>query len=227
MQACDIPTRVNKDSVLDYNGRHILDICQSTGLLIANGRLYNDSNVGKFTFCGHRGQSTVDYLLLNFEDFESLSFFDILEFNEFSDHAPLSFHIRLDSKQESVNCRGKVKEPEITRKTVWDTEKVNDFKLLLRNNNDFILRLTADAASEPVDDTVKNLSQFLHDKAFEVFGKTFSNSNKSQKQKVNKEWFDETCKNARRDFTHARNVFNRSRNDQSRIIPMPALNITE
>ena len=57
----DIPTRVNKDRILDYNGRHLLDICQSTGLLIANGRLLKGRNIGKFTFCGHRGQSTVDY----------------------------------------------------------------------------------------------------------------------------------------------------------------------
>ena len=97
----DIPTRVNKDRILDYNGRHLLDICQSTGLLIANGRLLKDRNIGKFTFCGHRGQSTVDYLLLNFQDFETLSYFDVLELNEYSDHAPLSFHIRLKSQCES------------------------------------------------------------------------------------------------------------------------------
>lgn len=144
-------------------------------------------------------------------------FFDILEFNEFSDHAPLSFHIRLASYQESANCREKSNEPEITRKIVWDTEKISDFTLLLKNHNDHILRLTAEATSEPVDDTVKHLSQFLHDKAFEVFGKTFNNSNTSKKHNVNKEWFDENCKNAKRDFTHARNVFNRARNDQSRI----------
>ena len=67
----DIPTRVNKYHTLDFNGRQILDFCQSTGLLIANGRLLNDRNVGKFTFCGHRGQSTVDCLLLNFQHFET------------------------------------------------------------------------------------------------------------------------------------------------------------
>ena len=75
----DIPSRANQDIILDYNGRTTLDLCKSTGLLIANGRLFNDTNIGKFTFCSHRGQSTVDYLLLNFEDFENISYFDILE----------------------------------------------------------------------------------------------------------------------------------------------------
>ena len=45
---------------------------------------------GKFTFCSHQGQSTVDYLLLNLSDFDTLSHFDILDFTENSDHAPFS-----------------------------------------------------------------------------------------------------------------------------------------
>lgn len=91
MNSCNIPVRVNQDLILDYNGRYLLDLCQSTGLLIANGRLFNDKNKGKCTFCSHRGQSTVDYVLLNFSDFITLSHFDILDFNEHTDHAPVFF----------------------------------------------------------------------------------------------------------------------------------------
>ena len=64
----EIPVRVNQDRILDYNGRHFLDLCQSTGLLIANGRLLNDHDKGSYTFCSHQGQSTVDYLLLNLSE---------------------------------------------------------------------------------------------------------------------------------------------------------------
>lgn len=38
MNSSDIPIRVNQDRIIDYNGRYLLDLCQSTGLLIANGR---------------------------------------------------------------------------------------------------------------------------------------------------------------------------------------------
>ena len=41
MNNCEIPVRVNQDRILDYNGRYFLDLCQSTGLLIANGRLFS------------------------------------------------------------------------------------------------------------------------------------------------------------------------------------------
>ena len=103
------------------------------------------------------------------------------------------------------------------RKIVWNNEKVADFKTLLINNNDHIQRLTSDVASEPVDDVVNNFTQFLHDKTFEVFGQTYSNRNRPQGQKLNKEWFNDSCKNAKREFTTARNIFNRVKNDESRI----------
>ena len=102
-------------------------------------------------------------------------------------------------------------------KIVWNNEKVANFKTLLINNNDRIQRLASDVASKPVDEVVNNFTQFLHDKAFEVFGKTYSNRNRPQGQKLNKEWFDDSCKNAKREFTSARNIFSRVKNDECRI----------
>ena len=80
-----------------------------------------------------------------------------------------------------------------------------------------IHRLTMDINNEPVDDVVKNFTQFLHDKAFDIFGKTYINRNSSSyHKKQNKKWFDENCKNAKIEFTRARNAFNRNKNDQNR-----------
>ena len=62
---------------------------------IANGRLHNDRNIGKYTFCSYNGQSVVDYLLLNFSDFDCISYFDVLDFNEYSDHAPMTLNFSL------------------------------------------------------------------------------------------------------------------------------------
>ena len=93
-----------------------------------------------------------------------------------------------------------------------------DFKNALINKSAHIDRLTSDIASEPVENVVRNFTQFLHDEAFEMFGKTTSNRKRPQGQKQNKEWFDDNCKNAKREFTNARNIFNRVKNDQSRMI---------
>ena len=210
----DIPVRVNQDRIADYNGRHLLDMYQLTGLLIANGRLSNDRNMGKYTFCGHRGQSTVDYLLLNFQDFELLSHFEVKEFNEYSDHAPLLFHIRLKSRfdQETRHT-----DTGIIRKIVWDNTKVQDFKSSLMNKYNCIQQMTSDIDNEPLQDVINNFTQFLHDEAFEIFGKTYNAGKRSQGTKLNKQWFDENCRDSKHEFTTARNIFNRVKNDQSRI----------
>ena len=58
-----------------------------------------------------------------FCDFDTLSHFEISEFNEFSDHAPLSFNIYLnnqDLQHENLNTQT---DTEFSRKIVWDDEK--------------------------------------------------------------------------------------------------------
>lgn len=212
----DIPSRANKDRVLDYYGRYLLELCQCTGLLIANGRLFNDKNIGNYTFCSHQGKSTVDYLLLNFCDFGTLSHFEISEFNEFSDHAPLSFNIYLNNQNPQHENLNTQTDTEVSRKIVWDDEKIDHFKQSLSNANDCIQRMTTDISNEPVDDVVKNFTQFLHDKAFDTFGKTFGSKNGVKHKKPNKRWFDENCKNAKLEFTRVRNMFNRNKNDENR-----------
>ena len=59
-----IPSRSNKDKVLDSYGRKLLNFCKCTNFIIANGRLGGDCNKGEFTYCFTQGMSTVDYLLL-------------------------------------------------------------------------------------------------------------------------------------------------------------------
>ena len=55
----DISSRANKDHVIDANDRRLLNLCQSTGMLIANSRLYKDTT-GEFTNQSQLGTSTVD-----------------------------------------------------------------------------------------------------------------------------------------------------------------------
>ena len=67
-----VPIRVNKDHILDSYGRKLLDLCKSSGFVIANGRLGDDYGVGEITFYATQGTSTVDYLLLHNTDLESV-----------------------------------------------------------------------------------------------------------------------------------------------------------
>ena len=139
-------------------------MCLSTGLLTANGRVHDDRNVGKYTFCSQNGQSAVDYFLLNLLDFDCISYFDVLNFNEYSDHAPITVHLNLKPKKTKSETPSE--DSFISRKIVWDDSKINLFHSQLLNNNETMQRLISDVNSESIDHVVQDFTRYLHDNAF-------------------------------------------------------------
>ena len=84
----EIPLRKSRDClILDNYGLRLLDLCKPTDLLIANGRLGNDKDIGEFTCVTSRGRSVVDYLLLSLQNFDCVSHFSICDIDEHSDHS--------------------------------------------------------------------------------------------------------------------------------------------
>ena len=53
----------------------------------------------------HNGESIVDYLLTSHENFTEHSDFSIHEFNEYSNHAPISFQLRMTAQGEREETR--------------------------------------------------------------------------------------------------------------------------
>ena len=76
--------------IIDGRGRRLLALCKTTNNIIANGRLHSDQE-GKYTYCSQRGSSVTDYLLLDKQCISILNYFDVLDWNPCSDHAPLNF----------------------------------------------------------------------------------------------------------------------------------------
>ena len=159
LDTSNIPKRSNQDNVLDYNGLRLLELCQSTGLLTANDRISNERNIGKFTFCSHIGQSTVDYLLLNLTDSNTIAYFNILDLNKHSDHLPISFHLFL--KQCTIDETGIENDAFISRKIVWDQSKVDSFKAKLQNKTASFHQIIS-KTDELIDDTVQSFTRLLH-----------------------------------------------------------------
>ena len=124
--------------MIDAHGRRLLLLCQTSDLLIANGRLHDDFSIGEHTFSSLNGMSTVDYLLSNPLDMQCLSNFKILEFNEFSDHAPVSF-----SLPHNGNTLQKQKQKaQAELKIIYDESKATIFRSELMNINEDLQRLT-------------------------------------------------------------------------------------
>ena len=62
---------------MDINGKRLLELCKTTQLLIANGRLGHDTGLGEYTSIGSNGRCVVDYLLLSRDYFDNVVNFQI------------------------------------------------------------------------------------------------------------------------------------------------------
>lgn len=204
--------RVNSDHVLDTHGRRLLLLCQISGLLIANGRVHEDSNIGEHTFVSLNGLSTVDYLLANPLDILCLSNFKILNFNEFSDHAPLFFSMPCDIPQKPVreqNSRAELK-------IVLDESKADIFRSELVNNNETLLRLTGCVDNCPVDSVVSSFTDYMYATTALVYGKELQVKENSFSNCTQNKWFNHQCSEAKSEYKKARNIFMRHKNDTIR-----------
>ena len=68
---------------------------------------------------------------------------------------------------------------------VWDNEKVIDFQTSLMNKNGYIQQFMYDVSTEPIDDVVNTFSYFLHDQAFDTFGKAYSQKKSTHHHEYN------------------------------------------
>jgi endonuclease/exonuclease/phosphatase family metal-dependent hydrolase len=76
-----------------------------------NGRLFDDCNKGSFTFASRNGTSTIDYVLARESHLTLITDFAVLNFNQWSDHAPLHFAVKCNnnllSKHEYVETKNR------------------------------------------------------------------------------------------------------------------------
>jgi hypothetical protein len=91
--------RTSCDFDLNRFGDRLLDLCKSTNFRIDNGRMYSNKGIGKFTCMTYNGENVVDYLVTSQSNFEDLADFYVHDFNEFPNHAPMSFSFKVNSIQ--------------------------------------------------------------------------------------------------------------------------------
>lgn len=118
--------------------------------------MLNDNGKSQYTFCSVNGKSNVDYLLLNFIDFGTLSNFEILEQNEHSDHNPLLFSLFRKSC-DSRQMPSALEYDDSYTKIVWEDSKLDKFHAQLMNIHNDLNRLANQASREPVYEWLMNL----------------------------------------------------------------------
>ena len=84
------------DRTLNRYGEYLLQLCKAVNIQCHNGRSELDTE-GRFTCMTHAGESVVDYLLTSYGNFTSIKEFTVHDFNEYSNHAPLTISMLLNT----------------------------------------------------------------------------------------------------------------------------------
>ena len=216
IESTDIPPRKNKDHVIDSYGKRLIELCKTTNLLIANGRLGSDKGIGEFTFYGQNGCSAVDYLLLSLLDFETISHFNVCETTEFSDHAGITFGIFCKKRTQIDQSTPNETPP---RKILWNENKAESFKNDVSNLcglfDSLSQSLEQDSSETNINNNLKKFSDSLYSCSDAHFGTNICAENSSSPIKENR-WFDNECRSAKREFNSAKRQFSQNRSEQNR-----------
>jgi len=121
--------RHNSDPQINKYGRDLLQLCQSLGLYIVNGRFRGDS-LGRPTFCSSLGTSTVDYMITDLDPL-FLSSFIVKPLTPLSDHSQMTVFMKrteTNSPQSEPNNLFNIK-----RKYKWAPDSAQEFQKAIGN----------------------------------------------------------------------------------------------
>jgi hypothetical protein len=212
----DTPTmRASKDTHINPYGHKLLSLCKATGMRIVNGRLCEDTD-GSYTYCNIHGTSVIDYLLSRECDFSLVKHFNVCDFNEWSDHAPLQFVLDIGNHTETVTSYNYISykwnplNRDIFRSKIIG--RLPDFNRLTNNLN------TLDRNT--INEVVDNFSLIIRECAEPLFSKSCRENKIGFTDNVfsSKQWFDTECRVAKGVYKDALRQFNNERTDRNRVV---------
>lgn len=189
-------SRASSDKTCNSFGLKLLDLCKSSCIRIVNGRLSNDCGVGSFTFASGQGASVIDYVLAKERDFVSINRFTVCDFNEWSDHCPLTL---------SIYCNAGLRERPTGSfiRYKWSDSLKSEFRSGLIGRLSSFNRLTENMQynnRSSINNVVCGFTNIIREVADPLFSRRVC-SNKSPnfiENPVNdKEWFDNECSRAK------------------------------
>ena len=164
---CDIPmsTRESQDIVVNSFGRKLLDLCRSTCTRVCNGRTFGDKN-GKYTFFNHLGASVNDFTIVSENDFHLVDYFCVEDFNEWSDHAPIVFHVSVNVSTVCNDAFSNTKTRFVRSK--WENSLYNDVKIELCKHLEQLEQTLANVEGtvEGVNNCIESFTQILNNVFF-------------------------------------------------------------
>ena len=221
-------SRSNNDTVVNNNGKKVIEMCQSFDLRIVNGRAGSDHTIGKYTcFNKNGGRSTVDYAMSK-RLFPLVKDFNVDIFDRcLSDvHCPIMLTLQSEDILNSDSLRNESREartgPDKSNYLAfqWNSNSMLDFKQHTKDYSEvmhkYVDQLEADVNQEGIDIFYSHLCDMFLSTAKEVgvcklkhHKKDGSKSGNSQSKQSQQPWFDTECRDARKEYLKVKNRWKR------------------
>lgn len=190
------PPRNNKDARINTNGRQLVDLCKTTDLLIANGRLGTDAERGDFTCTTYNGASTVDYFLLSACLFNRATDISVLDFDRCTSDVHHPITCTLSTNYSIVERHHTVPSPptlsrhwsrstEISYTTNFDPQQLDALNTIILRALISEENLDTNAIYNDVNDIIINAAKR-------------AGALKLTTRRPHQSWFDKECKEQKR-----------------------------
>ena len=226
--------RYNQDSVINENGKKLIEACLVTDLKFLNGRFGEDSKIGQFTCHTGMGSSVVDYTLISPSLISNISEFSILLYDRaISDtHCAMSITlIQSNSNMYSSNSEKDVEndslplENHVPYRLTWEDEQRDDFSDAFDDQK--ITELSLFIQSLDINSATTIDMEMASQKLKEIFVETAKdrglfriykpkNESNSKVKKIQKPWFNKECEQARKEYIQVRNQCRRINTPESK-----------
>ena len=200
------------DSAYNSHGNKLISFCKSLDLKILNGRVRGDS-LGRATYHGPKGSSTVDYIIVDQQFFNSISYLVVEQPNPLSDHCPISawtnpiLQNKLDNDVTNRNSDNLQKLP---FQFHWSSECIEPFQNAMRSPSVQILIdnfLYKDYSTEAlINDAVEDVQSIFMAASKLSLKLKKPSSKKKRNSFCNKKWFDRDCNKLRNELRKLSNL---------------------
>ena len=158
--------RYNMDSKANTYGKLLLELCKNTGLIIANGRIYQDKHRCSFTYYNRNGKSVIDYMLFDPNCYNLITDFEVAPKLVESDHCPIEFGPEIEPPSNthiSVKYYDHVTVYKAYHKYIWNVSRADQYKISLRRDecNNIIDLLILNANTVRSSDYICSLTHKL------------------------------------------------------------------
>jgi exonuclease III len=216
-----LQSRKSQDSTVNSMGRKLIEVCKATGLRILNGRTTGDK-FGKLTFQNSNGTSVIDYALISENALHRVADFSVADFNEFSDHAPITVILTCASVIPTRTCSDHCASTYIK----WN---VDDRETIINLVNAHSDRLTQAVDSvqptcESINEALLNFTNALSDITSSCCTKTrrgqcenCAQTSAPTTRTEDKPWFNDKCRTLYKAYRSVLRCFNRTRSNADRV----------